>query len=191
MSSTNRSKARETHIADYYRTPTDAIDLFLSEFSKHVDLDKNINILDPTSGGDAQHEMAYPTVLKQYGFKNIHTIDIREDSRADVKGDYLKLDCKDKYDLIITNPPFGLALEIINKAIDDVKDGGYVVMLLRLSYFESKIRKVLWDNYMAIYALVHSRRLAFSDSKKTDSDAYMHCIWKKGENPEFCMLKVI
>ena len=35
---------------------------------------------------------------------------------------YLQIDCKDKYNVIITNPPFNISLDIIKKALDDVKD---------------------------------------------------------------------
>lgn len=116
MSSTNRNKASQRNIADYYRTPIDAISLFLKEFRNKVPLNDDIKILDPCSGGDNEHPMAYPTALTKIGFEIIDTIDIREDSRAKVKGDYLQIDCKDKYDMIITNPPFNIALDIIKKS---------------------------------------------------------------------------
>lgn len=52
MSSTNRSNARNEHIADYYVTPIHAIELFLKEFNKRVNLDwNNAKILDPCAGG--------------------------------------------------------------------------------------------------------------------------------------------
>ena len=43
--------------------------------------------------------------------------------------------------MIITNPPFNIALDIIKKAIDDVKVGGSVIMLLRLNFYGSAKRK--------------------------------------------------
>lgn len=198
MSSTNRGSARDTHIADYYRTPIDSIQLFWNEFNKHQFISPKVMILDPCAGGDAQHPMSYPTALLNIGCKiggldknNIHTIDIREDSLADIKGDYLQMDCKDKYDIIITNPPFNIALDIIKKALNDVKDGGWVIMLLRLNFFEGKARKSFWEENMPVYSFVHSKRMAFSDSKSTDSVAYVHNAWKKGCNPEFTKLKII
>jgi hypothetical protein len=48
MSSTNRSNARDKHIADYYVTPQKPIEDFLTKFCKeeNIDLSKNL-ILDP------------------------------------------------------------------------------------------------------------------------------------------------
>ena len=107
----------------------------------------------------------------------------REDSRAIIKGDYLKIDCKtgynNGYDIIITNPLFSLALEIIKKAIEDVKDGGYVIMLLRLNFFGSKKRYQFWQENMPKYIFVHSERMSFTDDGETDSIEYMHAIWQK------------
>lgn len=188
MSSTNRSNARDTHIADYYVTPIQPIKDFLGYMIAKNAHDK---ILDPCAGGDINHDMSYPKALKELGMYNIDTIDIREDSLAETKGDYLQIDCKDKYNIIITNPPFNIALEIIKKALDDVKDKGWVIMLLRLNFFEGKSRKEFWDKYMPQYAFVHSKRMSFTDEGGTDSVAYMHCCWQKGNYPEFVKLKII
>ncbi len=75
MSSTNRSNAREEHIADYYVTPIADIELFLKEFNKRVKLDwNNIKIVDPAAGGNNEirdengirevfHPMSYSTAI--------------------------------------------------------------------------------------------------------------------------------
>ena len=195
MSSTNRSDARKSHAADYYVTPTDKIIEFLDEFNKYenVFLKPYINILDPCGGGDSEHLMSYPEALKQIGVDsaNIATIDIREDSLADIKGDYLEVECKDAYDVVITNPPFNLARLIIEKALLDVKDNGLVIMLLRLNYFGGKLRMDMWEKQMPKYAFVHNRRMSFTDDGRTDSIEYMHAVWQKGYHPEFTQLKVI
>ena len=193
MSSTNRSDARSNHIADYYVTPVNKIIDFLHEFDKCDDIFKNdILVLDPCAGGDEDNEMSYPKALKTLNSNlNVDTCDIREDSRSKIKGDYLELECENKYDVIITNPPFNISLDIINKALSDVKEGGYVIMLLRLNYFGGKVRKELFENHMPKYCFVHRRRMSFTANGKTDSIEYCHMVWKKGEFPEFTMLKVI
>jgi hypothetical protein len=203
LSSTNRSNARKKHISDYYVTPINKILDFLHGFNKYEDIfvkqgrDKNGKpyplILDPCAGGDANHPMSYPVALQQIGINpdNIITIDIRQDSRADIKEDYLEIDCPGDFDVIITNPPFNLAREIIEKALNDVNDGGFVIMLLRLNFFGGKLRKDMWDRQMPKYAFVHNRRMSFTDDGKTDSIEYMHAVWQKGHYPEFTQLKVI
>lgn len=186
MSSTNRGGVRNDK--DYYITPPNEIKKFLDNF---MYIDRNSKILDPCAGGDILHPMSYPKVLSEYGYINIDTVDIREDSLADVKADYLKYNCSEKYDVVITNPPFMYAKEIIEKALCDVKDGGYVIMLLRISFLESGKRFDFWRNNMPSYIYLHHRRMSFTNDGKTDSDAYAHYVWIKGENPEFAQLKVI
>ena len=193
MSSTNRSDARSRHVSEYYVTPISEVVKFLIEFNQSVEdpLSKESIILDSCAGGSDNHAMSYPEALMECGYSNITTIDIRDDSLAEIKGNYLEIDCKDKYDAIITNPPFNIARDIIEKALSDVKDGGYVIMLLRLNYLESKARKTFFDNYMPKYIFVHHQRMSFTDDGKTDSVAYAHFCFQKGFNPEFSQLKVI
>lgn len=193
MSSTNRSNSRKLHIADYYVTPIHTIVEFLNEFIKHEPNAFKGKVLDPCAGGDSKHLMSYPEALKQIGVRNnnIITMDIREDSLASVKSDYLGYQCDGIYQTIITNPPFNIARDIIDKALIDVKDNGFVIMLLRLNYFGGKLREDLWKSHMPKYAFVHNKRLSFTDNGKTDSIEYMHCVWQKGYYPEFCQLKVI
>jgi hypothetical protein len=191
MSSTNRSNSRDNHVADYYVTPIDKISDFLEEFEKVEDVDKNIQILDCCAGGDEKHPMSYPEALSKKGFINISTLDIREDSLSKTKGDYLHIDYTNKMDMIITNPPFSLALDIIKKSLEDVKEGGFVIMLLRLNYFGGKVRKELWEKQMPKYCFVHHKRISFTDDRKTDSIEYAHFVWQKGHNEQFTQLKVI
>lgn len=194
-SSTNRSNAREEHIADYYVTPIQDIELFLNEFKK---VTPNLNwtelqILDPCAGGDIDNPMSYPKAIKNIhtDYTTIDTIDIREDSLAKLNENYLTYELPIKQDIIITNPPFNLALEIIQKALNDVDSGGYVIMLLRLNFLETKSRKEFFDKYMPKYIFVHHKRMSFIKGKGTDSVAYAHYVWQKGNYPKFTQLKVI
>lgn len=194
ISSTNRSDARNFHVSDYYRTPIPKIKEFLSEFSKHENiLNSKIRILDPCAGGDNTNPMSYPTAIQEFSNQDISidTVDIRDDSRANLKQDYLKFQSKEKYDVIITNPPFNISLDIINKALNDVKEDGFVIMLLRLNYLGGKVRQELWKNNMPKYIFVHNKRMSFTDDKKTDSIEYAHFVWQKGYNPKFSKLKVL
>ena len=193
MSSTNRSNERDKHIADYYVTPVKKIYEFLNRFKKHEDIfSRNIKILDPCAGGDEINDMSYPVALNVFNSDlKIDTMDIRDDSRADVKCDFLQADTKGKYDVIITNPPFNISLDVINKALDDVKDGGFVIMLLRLNYFGGKVRRSLWENNMPKYCFVHNKRISFLANGKSDSIEYCHMVWQKGYNPEFTKLAVL
>ena len=136
--------------------------------------------------------MSYPTALKQYyNNVNIKTIDLREDSFAEEKTNYLETKLNYKPDIIITNPPFNIARDIIEKALGDVSDNGYVVMLLRLNYFGGQVRKDMWDKQLPEYAFIHNKRMGFTDDGKRDSVEYMHCVWKKNCFPNFIKTKII
>lgn len=195
MSSTNRSNARETHVSDYYITPIIDIDNFISIAIDNIPILKEyLNegiILDPCAGGDEINCMSYPTAIKlQFPNAKIKTMDIREDSRAEIKKDYITYDLDYKPNIIITNPPFNIAKEIIQKAINDVDDNGYVIMLQRLNFMGSKDRYEFWKNNMAEYIFVHHKRLKFT-SKGTDSIEYAHYIWRKGYNPKYSKTIII
>lgn len=194
MSSTNRSNARKEHIADYYVTPITDIENFFSALDNVISIDMDRCTLDPASGGDDKNPMSYPIALHNY-YKvlpeHIKTIDIREDSLADVKADYLSMKLNYKPYVIITNPPFNCAIRFITKALNDVEDDGYVIMLLRLNFLETKARKEFFDKYMPEFIFVHHKRMSFIKGKGTDSVAYAHYVWRKGYYPEFAKIKVI
>lgn len=197
MSSTNRHNAEKRHIADYYVTPVKDIITFLGALDEEMSLDIwDKTILDPCAGGDPSHDMSYPKALREYyaipdDWNGIKTIDIREDSLAETKCNYIETKLDYKPFLIISNPPFNQAMEFIKKALDDVEDGGYVAMLLRLNFLETKARKDFFDNYMPTWIFVHHKRMSFTDAGGTDSVAYCHMVWKKNDYPKFAKIRVI
>ena len=131
---------------------------FLNEFVKYEPDAFDGEILDPCAGGDLNNPMNFPEALIKFGIdKNkIYTIDIRNDSRAEIKAEYLTYQLDFRPKMIITNPPFIIAQEIIEKALSDVDDNGFVIMLLRLNYFGGKKRKKFWDENMPKYVFVHN-----------------------------------
>lgn len=204
MSSTNRSNSRDSHVADYYVTPIPDIHDFLNAFlSNHPDaLEYGKSILDPCAWGNQEpiqmedgtviqvHPMSYPTALKSYTDNDITTLDIRDNSPAQFHWDFLTAYTNPFHDIIITNPPFNLALPIIEKALDIVQEGWYVIMLLRLNFFGSKARNAFFKSNMPIETYVHHKRISFANGA-TDSIEYMHAVWRKWENPDFTKLYLI
>lgn len=192
MSSTNRGYDR--HATDFYVTPPLCVLEFMNAWKQDVPeyYLKQSKYLDPCAGGDATHEMTYPSVINSLYNVHVDTMDIREDSRADEKQDYLQSHVEGRnYDIIITNPPFYLAKEIIEKALNDVNNGGYVVMLLRLNFLGSKGRKQFFEQYPPERIYVHHKRMSFTDDGKTDSIEYAHMVWRKDYKPEASLLKII
>ena len=182
MSSTNRNMVRNAN--DYYITPKEHIKLFWDNFNIHNYIDPNLKVLDSSAGGDPNHpSMPYPTILQPYFNNPIETVDIRQDSSANIKTSYLGLNLPEKYDIIISNPPFDLAMEFIQKALTDVKTDGYVIMLLRLNFFGSKKRYSFLQNNMPVQCYVHSKRMGFNPEypNKTDSIEYAHFVWQSNK----------
>jgi hypothetical protein len=201
MSSTNRGYER--HISDFYITPQEPIKQFLEKFLTIETLKQDIKILDPCAGGNEKYDMPYFKVLESLGFNNIRTADIREDSQARFKLDFLNdvLDFE-YFDLTISNPPFNLAIEFINKALNNTKNNGFVVMLLRLNFFGSQSRKKFFAENMPKHCFVHSKRISFFpedfelDGKvykkgSTDSIEYAHFVWQKNYKQDYCKTYVI
>lgn len=204
MSSTNRNKTKKRNKYDYYVTPDWVIEELLSEISEEKERDlifgispessnllSQLEILDPCAGGSLHHGMSYADFLESKGAKTIDTIDIRDDSRASIKGNFLEMNLNKKYDLVITNPPYLSAQQFVEKSLEVTKPGGLVIMLLRLNFLGSRKRLSFWKKNMPLYTFAHSRRVCFTGDNKTDSTEYAHFIWQKGNNPEFTQLKVL
>mgnify|MGYP006118449707 FL=1 len=186
MSSTNRGTQRNAD--DYYVTPHWLIEDFLAAFSENCrfNFDEQAYplMLDPSAGGCDKYEMSYPTVLEKHGF-NVNSWDIREDSRANLKGvNFLNVPTYEsrKYDMIITNPPFNVAQAFTEHALEMVKEGGLVIMLQRLNWLGSQKRKPMWQKLPLAAVYVHSKRPGFDPQKpsKTDSTEYAHFVFCKG-----------
>lgn len=80
-----------------------------------------------------------------------------------------------EYDVIITNPPYSLALEFVQKSI---KMAGTVAMLLRLAFMSSLERQSFHREFPAdIYVL--PRRPSFTGDGKSDVGEYAWFVWDR------------
>ena len=73
----------------------------------------------------------------------------------------------------------------VEKALDLVANGYYVIMFLKIQFLEGKERRKLFDKYPPKYVYVNSARqicyLNGDDSKKMSSAAcYCWFVWEKG-----------
>lgn len=164
MSSTNRGSHRAHR--DHYDTPEYTIQSLLDVHSIEYPA------LEPCAGNLAISNMLTEGL--------VHTNDINERSPAKRHVDYL-----DKigfrffgYKTIITNPPFRIAQQIIERALEDVLEGGEVIMLLRLNFLGAKIRKQFWQDVPLKTVYVLSRRPRFHGSG--DSVEYAWFIFERG-----------
>lgn len=91
---------------------------------------------------------------------------------------YMETAINTEYDVIITNPPFSIALEFIKRSIE--LNPEYVCMLLRLNFMGSVERSEFLRNYTPdVYVLPN--RPSFI-GKGTDSIEYAWFVWEKEKN---------
>lgn len=74
--------------------------------------------------------------------------------------DYLTWNTNERFDFIITNPPYSLATEFIKKSISLLADNGTCCMFLKLQFLEGQKRKQLFKKYPPKYIYVFRKRMA-------------------------------
>lgn len=139
MSSTNRGAERQPH--DLYPTPAPPIDALLSVM-RYSPLR---HFHEPCKGTGAIYDRVQ-CLRKSY-------CEIAEGI------DYLTHTPPHQYDLIITNPPFSLALEFLQKSLQEADT---VCYLLRLNFLGSQKRRVFWQANRPSHVLVLPERPVFS-----------------------------
>ncbi len=173
---------RKAH--DYYVTPVSQIKIFLNKLIDiHPYFFHNARILDPCAGGDVSQNMSYPQALKEILVStNITTMDIREDSLAEIKQDFLTYQRKGEFDIIIGNPPYTMAAQFLEKSMELLEDGGSVIFLLRSGFLASEKRQELFAKVgYPDYEFMHSKRISFT-GEGSPSDNHCHFIWTKGSD---------
>jgi hypothetical protein len=137
---------------------------------------------------------AIVNIVRQY-YPDVmwHTNDVRPESlmHASINhtathytGDFLKLaPCiTEKYDCIITNPPFSLALEFVQASLPIAHS---VVMLLRLGFLESRDRNAWIRQNMPRYVYVLPDRQGGTSDGHTDVFTYAWFHWMPEWNGGF------
>ena len=115
--------------------------------------------------------------------------------------DYLTWKTDRKFDCIITNPPYSLAKEFIEKSMSLLNDGygedglpnGQLIMLLKIQFLEGIKRKKLFEKYPPKYIYVFRSRMAtwnngqpfdFNGKKWATTICHAWFIWEKGSTTE-------
>lgn len=185
MSATGRSDVRRTN--DVYITPDWCVKRLLEKYRPDV----VSTIMDPCA---ARGELL-SVAKRYYPDANLYAIELRTEclldlmkvSRASMTGNFLELakDIEDKsIDLIITNPPFVLAMEFIKESIRIAKK---VAMLLRLNFVRGENRdEFMRETKPSILALAD--RPSFT-GRGTDATEYGWFVWDEELVGRFEMLK--
>lgn len=181
MSSTNRGATRPD--GDFYRTPEWCVKKILPALP-------NGSVLDPCAGDGA--------ILR--AVDGIHAplsgIEINPELcvGAQCIGTFIEekdalLDSTNwgRPNLVLMNPPFGLALEFVRKAIEVQKPhGGTVAALLRMAFVAGKARGAFWDGNPGDMHVL-SRRPSFT-GHGTDSCDYAWFVFGPGRGGKWWRL---
>lgn len=144
------------------------------------------NIVEPCAGDGTMAD-----VVQNITNKNVDKYDLISRREDIVEANYFNLDIKNKYDLIITNPPYmkdskdklGLTSMIV-KMLEDVKPDGYVCLLLKTLHLESKNRYEQIYKTMPPYKVyVYAPRISCYKNNDTTMPqgaiSYAWYIWHK------------
>ena len=170
IGASNHSLTERAH-RDFYATPELAVRLLLQNeiFSK--------NILEPCCG------MGHISkVFEEYGF-NVDSRDIEDRGFGRGGMDFLKCGEKNLDVDIVTNPPYSLAQEFVEKSLEVIGEGHKVAMFLKLTFLEGKNRRVMFEKYPPKVVYVSSSRLTCGKNGVEwlpSCICYAWFVWYKG-----------
>jgi len=174
VSATNRGAVRNEH--DFYPTPAWCVHRLLEA----VPLPAG-RWLEPCVG-DGAIVRAVNACRGVEWFTN----DIRSEVAADVHGDFLApaFPHARAWEVLLTNPPFSLALDFAAKGIDVA---GVVVLLLRLNWLRGTDEHNAWLRAHMPSVYVLPQRPSF-DGRGTDATEYAWMVWGLDQAPTIAML---
>ena len=177
------STTRDRVVDDYYATPYEATEMLLDKVKF------NGNFLEPCVGGGHIAD-----VIKKHYNTEITGYDLVDRGYPNTYvADFLKHNFDCKYDNIITNPPYSLAQEFVEKGMDVINDNGKIAMFLKIQFLEGAKRRKMFEKYPPKYIYVFSKRQnpwrnGSTVDEKGKPWASTMCfawfIWEKGSNTE-------
>lgn len=166
----------EREVNDYYATEPAAVE-WLCKLETF-----NHKVLEPSCGAGHISE-----VLKAHGYE-VESRDL-VDRGYGSQADFLSIDNQHFDGDIITNPPYSLAQEFVEKALRIIPDGHKVAMFLKITFLEGKKRKFLFRNTPPLRVWVSSSRLKCAmngdfDAVGGSAACYAWFVWQKGYKGE-------
>lgn len=172
---------------DYYATNPEAVKMLLSKYDFFAQ-----TILEPCVGGGH-----IANAINEF-YKNkreITGLDLVDRGYTNtIVANFLTYETDKKYEGIITNPPYSLAKEFVEKGMDLLTDNGQMAMFLKIQFLEGAKRKELFEKYPPKYIYVFRNRMATwnsgleKDPKTGKKWATTMChawfVWEKGSTSE-------
>lgn len=188
ISATNRGSKRID--SDFYATPISAIENLL-----HNHIIKEGNILECSAGNGNIVKTIFKYNSHMLETQYLDAVEIRCEEKEQLEHwankvyiqDFLNFQPERKYKTIISNPPYSLAQEIIEKCFEITDENTEIIMLLRTAFLESKKRYNFWQKHPLNGLYVLSQRPSFT-GKGTDATSYAWFVWNGSDKQE---IKVI
>lgn len=171
---------------DYYATPPEAVKMLLTAYSG-----VNGTVLEPCVGGGHIAQTIKDFYINK---RNVVCLDIVDRGYPDtIVTDFLSWEPNRKFDSIVTNPPYSLALEFAEKGLSLLDDNGVMALFLKIQFLEGAKRREFFENTPPKYVYVFSKRMGvWREGKPLDPNgkpwATTMChawfVWEKGSKTE-------
>lgn len=174
--SNHTDKEREQN--DFYATDPHALEIFLDKLKED-----GIELHRVWECACGQGHLS--NVLKTRGIE-VTSTDLVDRGYGEDCIDFLKYESGFPLDLdILTNPPYKYAKEFVEKGLELVDKGNYVIMFLKIQFLEGQARLELFKKYPPKYVYVNSARQLCAmngEFEKYKATALCYCwfIWEKG-----------
>ena len=135
---------------DYYATPPSSTEALLEKVRFKG------SFLEPCVGGGHIAEV----IKEHYPNEVLYGMDLvdRGYPKTNV-ADFLEYDFKEqKFDNIVTNPPYSLAQEFLEKGMTVLNNNGKIAMFLKIQFLEGAKREKMFKKYPPRYVYVFTKR---------------------------------
>jgi hypothetical protein len=174
---------------EYYATTPELAELCCQTLRKHfIARPRTVldpaSVLEPTCGAGTW----LPGIRRTWPAAHLHAVERHPALAGYARGRGFSVETQDvfraelrTYDLIVGNPPFSVADDLIPLLLGRLNPGGVLAFLLRLNFFEGGARyEKLWRIFPAAAAYPLPDRPGFTEDGGTDGTGYMMCCWQQG-----------
>ena len=170
---------------DYYATPPSSTEALLEKVQFKG------SFLEPCVGGGHIAEV----IKEHYPNEALYGMDLVDRGYLGTKvADFLEYDFKDKkFDNIVTNPPYSLAQEFLEKGMTILSENGKIALFLKIQFLEGAKREKMFRKYPPRYIYVFTKRQnPWRNGKPVDEKGkpwsgtmcFAWFVWEKGFDGE-------
>lgn len=170
---------------DFYATDPVAVEMLMDAYQFNEG-----SFLEPCVGNGN-----IPIIIKErYPDAKLTAIDLVDRGYENtIIHDFLTYETDKKFDNIITNPPYSLGKEFVEKGMELLSDKGKMAMFMKIQFLEGIKRVDMFKKYPPKYIYVFSKRMpTWNNGQPTDANgkrwATTMChawfVWEKGSKSE-------